>query len=54
MADIEIYTKEWCPYCARAKVLLRSKGLEYREIDVTAGGEAHLRPPGPRRLREGC
>jgi len=39
VADIEIYTKEWCPYCARAKVLLRSKGLEFREIDVTAGGE---------------
>lgn len=39
MSDIEIYTKEWCPYCTRAKVLLRSKGLEFREIDVTAGGE---------------
>lgn len=36
MADIEIYTKEWCPYCARAKVLLKTKGLAFREIDVTA------------------
>ncbi|GAB4267945.1 MAG: hypothetical protein Kow00122_21460 [Thermoleophilia bacterium] len=36
MADIEIYTKEWCPYCARAKMLLKAKGLAYREIDVTA------------------
>ncbi|MCX6373822.1 MAG: glutaredoxin 3 [Actinobacteria bacterium] len=34
-ADILIYTKQWCPYCATAKALLRSKGLEWRELDVT-------------------
>ena len=33
--DILIYTKQWCPYCAKAKALLRSKGLEWRELDVT-------------------
>lgn len=36
MATIEIYTKEWCPYCAKAKVLLTSKGLDYQAIDVTS------------------
>lgn len=35
MAHIEIYTKDWCPYCDRAKALLQSKGLAYEEIDVT-------------------
>ena len=35
MASIEVYTKGWCPYCAKAKALLRSKGLPYKEIDVT-------------------
>ena len=35
MADIEIYTRAWCPYCAKAKALLRAKGLEWRELDVT-------------------
>ncbi len=35
MAKIEIYSKEWCPYCTKAKALLRSKQLEYEEIDVT-------------------
>ncbi len=35
MADIEIYTKFLCPYCSRAKALLDSKGVSYREIDVT-------------------
>lgn len=36
MASIEIYSKEWCPYCAKAKALLKAKGLSYQEIDVTA------------------
>ncbi|EJZ3967924.1 glutaredoxin 3 [Escherichia coli] len=26
MANVEIYTKETCPYCHRAKALLSSKG----------------------------
>jgi len=36
MADIAIYTKEWCPYCAKAKALLKSKGLSYQEVNVTS------------------
>ena len=36
---IEIYTKTFCPYCWRAKQLLDSKGVEYREISVDFGGE---------------
>jgi len=34
-ADILIYIKQWCPYCTKAKALLRAKGLEWRELDVT-------------------
>ena len=37
---VEIYTKAFCPYCWRAKELLESKGVEYREIAVDYGGEA--------------
>jgi glutaredoxin 3 len=37
---VEIYTKTLCPYCWRAKHLLESKGIEYREIAVDSGGEA--------------
>jgi glutaredoxin 3 len=37
--SIEIYTKSFCPYCWRAKALLESKGVEYREIPVDYGGE---------------
>jgi len=36
---VEIYTKTFCPYCWRAKLLLESKGVEYKEIGVDFGGE---------------
>ena len=34
MARVEIYTKFGCPYCARAKSLLTSKGVDYEEVDI--------------------
>jgi glutaredoxin 3 len=40
---VEIYTKAFCPYCWRAKQLLDSKGVEYREIPVDYGGETRER-----------
>lgn len=43
MAKIEVYTKAFCGYCARAKALLDRKGADFQEIDVTmdrAGFEA--------------
>lgn len=39
MAKVEIYTTEYCPYCVRAKALLRSKDVEFTEIDVTDDDE---------------
>lgn len=38
MADVEIYTKAWCPYCTRAKRLLADKGATFVEHDLTMGG----------------
>ncbi|GGE52801.1 glutaredoxin 3 [Agaricicola taiwanensis] len=32
---ITIYTKPFCPYCARAKQLLTAKGAAFNEIDIT-------------------
>ncbi len=29
MPKVEIYTKSWCPYCARAKDHLELKGVRY-------------------------
>ena len=31
---IEVYSKEWCPYCKKAKAFLKSKGLDFREYDI--------------------
>ena len=51
MMNIEIYSKDWCPYCDRAKTLLTDRGLEYTEIDVTndAEREAEMRARSQRR-----
>lgn len=38
MARVEIYTKAFCGYCARAKRLLDAKGVDYEEYDITLGG----------------
>jgi glutaredoxin 3 len=38
MARVEIYTKMFCPYCARAMRLLTDKGADYQEYDITMGG----------------
>jgi glutaredoxin 3 len=39
MARVEIYTKAFCSYCARAKHLLDEKGAAYEEFDITFGGD---------------
>lgn len=36
---IEIYTKSWCPYCRRAKAMLKSLGLDYKDYDITDNEE---------------
>jgi glutaredoxin 3 len=35
VAKVEVYSTSYCPYCMRAKALLRSKGVVFEEIDVT-------------------
>lgn len=34
VAKVEIYTRDFCGYCARAKALLASKGVAFEEIDA--------------------
>lgn len=40
MAAIEIYTTPVCPYCLRAKALLKKKGQTWTEIDVASDDAA--------------
>jgi GrxC family glutaredoxin len=36
MNRIEIYSTDNCPWCNRAKSLLRARGLDFEEIDISA------------------
>jgi len=38
-ATIVMYTTNWCPYCERARRLLKSKGAAFEEIDVESAAE---------------
>lgn len=42
MPRIEIYTKAFCGYCARAKRLLETKGVAFEEHDITMGGPKRM------------
>jgi glutaredoxin 3 len=41
MAEVKVYTTAYCPYCVRAKELLKRKEVPFEEIDV--GSDDHLR-----------
>jgi glutaredoxin 3 len=40
MVQVEIYTQDWCGYCARAKHLFDAKGIAYTEISAPRGSAA--------------
>jgi len=39
MAKVRMYTTTVCPYCIRAKMLLKAKGVEFEEINVSGDHE---------------
>ena len=41
MKTVEIYTTPICPYCIRAKMLLKNKDVSYQEYDVFRDSEKH-------------
>ncbi len=34
-----IYTRDWCSFCFRAKLLLRRRGYDFEEINLTGNAE---------------
>jgi len=42
-ANVEIYTWQTCPYCIRAKLLLRWKGVGFTEYKIDGDGAARVR-----------
>ena len=39
---VEVYSSMWCPFCYRAKKLLKNKGVEFTEIDVDGDPAARM------------
>ncbi|MCL1475397.1 glutaredoxin 3 [Argonema antarcticum] len=39
-ANVEIYTWRTCPFCIRAKALLKQKGVEFTEYSIDGDWEA--------------
>ncbi|HEX6592118.1 MAG TPA: glutaredoxin 3 [Moraxellaceae bacterium] len=42
MARVVVYTTQVCPYCVRAKQLLKQKGASFEEVDLTRDHEARM------------
>ncbi|MGH2865155.1 MAG: glutaredoxin family protein [Solirubrobacteraceae bacterium] len=44
MSDVTVYTTDPCPFCARAKGLLKARGVEFAEINLSKdpSGRAEL------------
>ncbi|HYC08930.1 MAG TPA: glutaredoxin 3 [Steroidobacteraceae bacterium] len=36
LPKVLMYVTDWCPYCARARSLLASRGVAFEEIDIEA------------------
>ena len=39
---VTVYTTSYCPYCVRAKALLKRKGVDFEEIAVDGDDERRL------------
>lgn len=39
MRPVTVYTTTYCPYCVRAKDILRKHGVPYTELDVSGDDE---------------
>ncbi len=42
MKQVFVYTTDYCPYCTKAKNLLKNKGVAFEEVDVSGDQEARI------------
>jgi mycoredoxin len=40
MEPITMYTTRWCPDCVRAKMFLKERGVNYREVSIEEDSSA--------------
>ncbi len=43
MKQVKIYTLDYCPFCKKAKAILRNKNIPFEDIDVTPDEENHTK-----------
>ncbi|GFZ78746.1 glutaredoxin 3 [Rickettsiales bacterium] len=41
MLKILIYTKNFCPFCVRAKSILKQHNIAFKEVDITGDESLH-------------
>jgi glutaredoxin 3 len=39
IADVKVYVTTFCPYCVRAKSLLKQRDVPYEEVDVSGDAD---------------
>ena len=39
MKSVKMYTTQWCPYCIRAKQLLKMRDVPFEDVDVAGDDE---------------
>lgn len=42
MSDVIVYTTERCSYCVRVKMLLKSREIDFEEVNVAGDPEAFV------------
>ncbi|HTN22697.1 MAG TPA: glutaredoxin domain-containing protein [Solirubrobacteraceae bacterium] len=42
MSDVIVYTTERCSYCVRVKMLLKSRDIDFEEVNVAGDPEAFV------------
>jgi glutaredoxin 3 len=42
MSDVVVYTTEPCPYCTRVKGLLKARGVEFSEVNLSKDTEGRV------------
>lgn len=40
---VKIYTTTYCPYCVKAKTLLKTKNIDFEEINVEGDDDARIK-----------
>ncbi len=46
MKKVEIYTVNYCPFCHKAKELLKEQNIEFKEIDITENEDVYRKELG--------